>query len=141
MPIDKWLPPEQVEKLLRKCTSTGKAPKGYRLYSADTNSDLPGAGTVFFQEYHGVATTKRPDEHGWKHSETTNRIADGPINDKSLTVRGKQVVKGRHVRHHIDENFQRRVYTLLDDVAVRLVQYIHTEGAHQPLALAVRALS
>eukprot|EP01044_Picomonas_judraskeda_P046917 COSAG03_NODE_26426_length_259_cov_0.650000_1_plen_28_part_01 len=28
MPIDKWLPPEQVEKLLRKCTSTGKAPKG-----------------------------------------------------------------------------------------------------------------
>ena len=132
VPIDKWLPPEQVEKLLRKCTSTGKAPKGFRLYSADTTLDLPGAGTVFFQEYHGVAT-KCPDEHEWKHSEATNRISDAAISDKLLTVRGKQVVKGRHVRHHIDKNFQRRVYTLLDDVAVRLVQYIHTEGAHQPI--------
>ena len=129
--IDNWLPPEQVEKLLRKCTSTGKAPKGYRLYSADTTLDLPGAGTVFFQQYRGFGGS-RPDDHEWKHSDT-NRTMDGAIGTTQVTVRGKQLVKGRQVSHHIDGNFQRRVYTLLNNVTVRLVQYIHTEGVHQPI--------
>jgi hypothetical protein len=125
---DSWLPPEQIVKLLLHCSSTGKAPDGFRLYPVGAAIGQPDAGTVIFQQVSENSKIWRcHDEHAWNSS-------DGAVEGSQLKVQGEQLLRARQIEHRKDRSFRRRVYCLLQGTNVRMVHYIHTDGARQPIS-------
>jgi hypothetical protein len=128
--VDEWLPPDQIVKLLQHCINTGKAPDGFSLYSTGVAVGKPDAGTVIFQQQPLSETWRgcgRWDVHEWKRS-------GGVARGHQVRLQGKQLLRAQHIRHHADKSFRRSVYYLLDDATVRMVHYIHTDGARQPIS-------